>query len=71
VGSYWFRQPENFEILAVSIDSLEAKAVVPFMKKHNLTFLALIDPAGTIRTAYGINGYGYATIQILSRQKGL
>ena len=46
---------ENFKILAVSIDSLGAKAVVPFMKKHNLTFQALIDPAGTIRTAYGIN----------------
>lgn len=47
---------ENFKILAVSIDSLGAKAVIPFMKKHNLTFQALIDPAGTIRTAYGING---------------
>jgi peroxiredoxin len=47
---------EKFKILAVSIDSLGAKAVAPFMKKHNLTFQALIDPAGTIRTAYGING---------------
>jgi peroxiredoxin len=47
---------ENFKILAVSIDSLGAKTVVPFMKNHNLTFQALIDPAGTIRIAYGING---------------
>ena len=46
---------ENFKILAVSIDSPGAKAVAPFMKKHNLTFEALIDPAGTIQTAYGIN----------------
>jgi peroxiredoxin len=47
---------EKFKILAVSIDSLGAKAVVPFMKKHNLTFEALIDPTGTVMTAYGVNG---------------
>jgi peroxiredoxin len=47
---------ENFKILAVSIDLSGAKAVTPFMKKHNLTFEALIDPAGTIQTAYGVNG---------------
>ena len=48
-------ESENFKILAVSIDSLGAKAVAPFMEKHNLSFQALIDPAGTIQTAYGIN----------------
>ena len=47
---------ENFEILAVSIDSLGLKAVVPFMKKHKLTFPALIDSAGTIRVAYRTTG---------------
>jgi peroxiredoxin len=47
---------ENFEILAVSIDSLGLKAVVPFMKKHKLTFPALIDSTGTIRIAYGNTG---------------
>ena len=46
---------EKFKILAISIDSQGAKAVAPFMKNHNLTFQALIDPAGTIRTSYGIN----------------
>jgi peroxiredoxin len=46
----------NFKILAVSIDLSGAKAVAPFMKKHNLTFEALIDPAGTIMTSYGVNG---------------
>ena len=46
---------EQFKILAISIDSQGAKAVAPFMKNHNLTFQALIDPAGTIRTSYGIN----------------
>ncbi len=47
---------ENFEILAVSIDSLGLKAVVPFMKKHKLTFPALIDSTGTIGIAYGNTG---------------
>jgi peroxiredoxin len=47
---------KNFKILAVSIDLSGAKAVAPFMKKHNLTFEALIDPAGTIMTSYGVNG---------------
>ena len=47
---------ENFEILAVSIDSLGLKAVTPFMKKHKLTFPALIDSAGTIRISYRTTG---------------
>ncbi len=34
---------ENFEIPAVSIDSLGLTAVTPFMKKHKLTFPALVD----------------------------
>ena len=41
---------ENFEILAVSIDALGADAVAPFMKKYNLSFPALLDPEGTIKT---------------------
>jgi len=45
---------ENFEILAVSIDEPGLKAVAPFMKKSNLTFPALIDSEGTIKTVYGI-----------------
>ena len=47
---------KDFEILAVSIDSLGAKAVAPFMKKYELTFPALIDTAGTIRTTYRTTG---------------
>jgi peroxiredoxin len=47
---------ENFEILAVSIDSLGAKAVAPFMKKYNLSFPALMDPDATIRTLYQTTG---------------
>jgi cytochrome c biogenesis protein CcmG, thiol:disulfide interchange protein DsbE len=47
---------KDFEILAVSIDSLEAKAVVPFMNKHNLTFPVLFDSAETVKTSYRITG---------------
>ena len=47
---------ENFEILAVSIDETGLKAVAPFMKKSNLTFPALIDTKGVIKTVYGITG---------------
>jgi cytochrome c biogenesis protein CcmG/thiol:disulfide interchange protein DsbE len=47
---------ENFAILAVSIDTVETKAVAPFMKKNNLSFPALMDPDGTIKTLYQITG---------------
>ncbi len=47
---------KDFEILAVSIDSLGVNAVAPFMKKHKLTFPALIDSSGTIRTTYRTTG---------------
>jgi peroxiredoxin len=47
---------ENFEILAVSIDSLGTKAVAPFMGKYNLSFPALMDPDGTIKTLYQTTG---------------
>jgi len=47
---------EDFEILAVSIDSLGETAVAPFMKKYKLTFPALIDSAGAIRMGYRTTG---------------
>ena len=47
---------EDFEILAVSIDSLGEMVVAPFMKKYKLTFPALIDSAGTIRIRYRTTG---------------
>jgi peroxiredoxin len=47
---------ENFEILAVSIDETGQKAVAPFMKKTRLTFPALIDAEGTIKSTYKITG---------------
>ena len=47
---------ENFEILAVSIDSEGRAAVAPFMRKMNLTFPSLLDPGETIRSLYGITG---------------
>ncbi|MBT8406378.1 MAG: TlpA family protein disulfide reductase, partial [Deltaproteobacteria bacterium] len=47
---------EDFEILAVSIDSTGREAVGPFMRKMNLTFPALLDPGENIRPLYGITG---------------
>jgi peroxiredoxin len=46
---------ENFKILAISIDAPGARVVAPYMINHNLTFQALIDPAGTILTTYGVS----------------
>ena len=47
---------EDFEILAVSVDSTGREAVAPFMRKLNLTFPALLDPNGNIKPAYGVTG---------------
>jgi peroxiredoxin len=47
---------KNFEILAVSIDAAGVDDVDPFMKKHKLSFPALMDPKGTIKSMYGVTG---------------
>ena len=47
---------ENFEILAVSIDSTGSEAVAPFIRTMNLTFPVLLDPKEDIRPLYGITG---------------
>lgn len=47
---------ESFVILAVSIDASGAKAVIPFMKKHKLSFTALTDIKGAIKSLYQITG---------------
>ena len=47
---------ENFEILAVSIDSTGREAVAPFMRQMNLTFPALLDPKEDIGPLYGSIG---------------
>lgn len=47
---------DNFEILAVSIDSTGREVVAPFMRKMNLTFRALLDPKETIKPLYRITG---------------
>jgi peroxiredoxin len=47
---------KNFEILAVSIDAAGVDAVAPFMKKYKLSFPALMDPKGTIKSKYGVTG---------------
>ena len=47
---------KNFEILAVSVDSLGRSVVAPFMDNYKLTFPALLDPAGTVQVAYQTTG---------------
>ena len=47
---------EGFEILAVSIDESGAQDVLPFMKKHKLSFPALTDPEGRIKGLYQTAG---------------
>lgn len=47
---------KDFEILAVSVDSLGKSVVAPFMEQYKLTFPALLDPAGTVQIAYQTRG---------------
>ena len=47
---------EEFRILAVSIDKNGAEAVLPFMKKHNLSFTALIDSKESLKYKYQTTG---------------
>jgi len=47
---------EAFEILAVSIDVSGAKAVLPFMEKHKLSFPALTDTKGALKNLYQTTG---------------
>jgi len=47
---------EPFALLAVSIDESGVQDVRPFMKKHKLSFPALTDPAGTIKSLYKTTG---------------
>ena len=47
---------DDFEILAVSIDTDGSDVVRPFMRKHNLTCPALIDDRGITRVAYSTTG---------------
>jgi peroxiredoxin len=49
-------QGEGFEILAVSIDESGAQDMLPFMKKHKLSFPALIDSKGTLKELYQTTG---------------
>ena len=47
---------EGFEILAVSMDVSGAQAVLPFMKKHKLSFPALTDTEGAMKSLYQTTG---------------
>ena len=47
---------ENFEILAVSIDSAGRQAVAPFVRTMNLIFPIILDPKEDVRPLYGLTG---------------
>jgi peroxiredoxin len=47
---------EDFEILAVSVDTSGAEDVGPFMKEYGLNFPVLLDTGGTIQNLYGTTG---------------
>jgi peroxiredoxin len=47
---------DDFEILAVSIDALGAKVIIPYMKEMGLTFPALQNLNGDIQKLYGTTG---------------
>ncbi len=47
---------ESFEILAVSIDVSGTKAVLPFMIENKLSFPALTDSKGDIKSLYQTTG---------------
>lgn len=47
---------QDFEVVAVSIDSLGKKAVRPFMDFHHLTFNALLDTKGSVQQLYRATG---------------
>ena len=46
----------DFEVLAVSVDTQGEKVVDPFMKLHNLSFKVLLDTEGTIKNIYRTTG---------------
>jgi thiol-disulfide isomerase/thioredoxin len=46
----------GLEILAISIDTLGAQVVEPFMQQYQLTFPALLDPTGSIERLYQTGG---------------
>jgi peroxiredoxin len=53
---YQTLKAEGFEILAVSMDESGAQAVLPFMKKHKLSFPALTDTKGVLKSLYQTTG---------------
>ena len=46
----------GLEVLAISIDTLGAQVVGPFMQQHQLTFPAFLDPTSRIERLYRIGG---------------
>ena len=49
-------EDEDFVLIAVSIDESGEKAVLPFMKKKNLSFPVLLDPESRVARLYRTTG---------------
>ena len=47
---------DDLEILAISIDALGEKAIIPYMKERGLTFPVLQNLSGDIQKLYGTTG---------------
>ena len=47
---------EDFIIVAVSIDGTGAEKVVPFVKKHGLSFTVLVDRKATVKSLFQVTG---------------
>jgi len=55
-GLYERLHSRGLEILAISIDTLGAQVVTPFVEKHQLTFPVLLDPKSKIIHLYHTQG---------------
>jgi peroxiredoxin len=48
---------QGFEVVSVALDAGGVKDVAPFMKEHNLTYTALVDPDNKVAgPLYGVRG---------------
>lgn len=52
---------QGFEVVAVNVDS-ELKSALTFLKKHPVDYPVLLDPKGTMASAYSVHGLPTAYI---------
>jgi cytochrome c biogenesis protein CcmG, thiol:disulfide interchange protein DsbE len=51
-----FSKDKDFEVVAVSQDTLGRKAVAPYVEKQGLKFTVLLDPSNQVGEAYNVSG---------------